>query len=97
MLLIRCPWCEADRPETDFRHAGEALLERPRDPAAASDDDWTDYLYMRRNLKGRHAERWRHIHGCGRFFNCLRDTVTDRIAHTWRVGDPGPDAEGGLS
>ena len=35
---------------------------------------------MRSNPKGRHTERWRHIHGCGRFFNCVRDTVSDRIA-----------------
>ncbi|PZN51904.1 MAG: sarcosine oxidase subunit delta, partial [Proteobacteria bacterium] len=24
MLLIRCPYCEEDRPELEFRNAGEA-------------------------------------------------------------------------
>ncbi len=34
---------------------------------------------MRDNTKGVHAERWRHTHGCGRFFNALRDTTTDHL------------------
>ncbi len=93
MLLIRCPFCEMDRPETEFRYGGEALIERP-DPARATDAEWTDYLYNRTNPKGRHAERWRHLHGCGRFFNCLRDTVSDRVLATWRPGERSPE-EGG--
>ncbi len=64
---------------------------RPPDPAAADDAAWADFLYMRSNPKGMHAERWRHIHGCGRFFNCLRDTVSDRIATTYKPGQVRPD------
>ena len=88
MLLIACPYCEMERPEIEFRYGGQALLERP-DPARASDSEWTDYVYTRTNHKGLHAERWRHLHGCNRFFNCLRDTVSDRIVATWR-GDETP-------
>lgn len=83
MLLIPCPWC-GPRAEIEFRHGGEAHLVRPADPAAVSDTEWAAFLYQRHNPKGRHAERWRHIHGCGRFFNCIRDTVTDRIVATYR-------------
>ena len=79
MLLIACPWCGA-RPENEFRYGGEAHIARPRDPASVDDAAWADFLYMRSNPKGMHAERWRHIHGCGRFFNCVRDTVSDRIS-----------------
>ena len=43
---------------------------------------------MRTNPKGVHAERWRHTHGCGRFFNAVRDTVSDRIVATYRPGEP---------
>ena len=82
MLLIRCPWC-GRRPENEFRYGGEAHIVRPGNAAAIDDAAWTDFLYMRHNPKGLHAERWRHIHGCGRFFNCLRDTATDRIAVTY--------------
>ena len=90
MLLIPCPFCAMDRPEAEFRHAGEAHIARPPDPMAASDADWADFLYHRTNPRGVHAERWRHVHGCGRFFNALRDTVSDRILATYKPGDPRP-------
>lgn len=92
MLLIRCPYC-GTRPENEFSPGGEAHIARPSDPSAVDDAAWTDFLYMRTNPKGTHAERWRHIHGCGRFFNCLRDTVSDRIIATYPVGQNRPDAE----
>jgi sarcosine oxidase subunit delta len=86
MLLIRCPYC-GERPEIEFRHMGEAHIVRPENPAAASAAEWTEFLYFRANPKGTYAERWRHVHGCGRFFNARRDTVTDRFAATYRVGE----------
>jgi sarcosine oxidase, subunit delta len=34
------------------------------------------------------------MHGCGRIFNAVRDTVSDRFALTYRTGVPRPsDAE----
>ncbi len=87
MLLIPCPWC-GPRPENEFHYGGEAHIARPPDPMALDDAAWAAFLYMRTNPKGRHAERWRHLHGCGRFFNAVRDTVTDRIAATARPGEP---------
>jgi sarcosine oxidase subunit delta len=89
MLLIGCPWC-GTRPENEFRYCGEAHIARPRDPALADDAEWADFLYMRTNPKGIHAERWRHQHGCGRFFNCVRDTVSDRISATYRPDEIPP-------
>ena len=94
MLLISCPYCGA-RPETEFWNAGEAHITRPADPVAASDAEWTEFLYFRANPKGRHAERWRHLHGCGRFFNAVRDTVSDRFMATYRIGEKRPDGDGG--
>ena len=76
MLLIPCPYCGMERPELEFRNGGEAHVARPADPSATSDEDWANYLYIRDNSKGVYAERWRHAAGCGRFFNCLRDTYT---------------------
>ncbi len=89
MLLIPCPWCGA-RPENEFRYCGAAHVIRPVDPAAVDDATWAAYLYLRENPQGGHAERWRHVHGCGRFFNCLRDTATDRITATYRPGERRP-------
>ncbi|AHJ61821.1 Sarcosine oxidase delta subunit [Granulibacter bethesdensis] len=86
MLLITCPYC-GQRPELEFTYGGEAHLVRPADPALLSDEEWTAYLYMRSNPKGEHAERWRHAHGCGRFFNAVRDTRTDVILSTYKIGE----------
>jgi sarcosine oxidase subunit delta len=89
MLLIPCPWC-GNRPENEFRYGGQANVQRPADPATVGDAAWVAYLYLRDNPKGGHTERWRHLHGCGRFFICVRDTVTDRIATTYRPGEAPP-------
>jgi sarcosine oxidase subunit delta len=91
MLLIPCPFCGEPRPEIEFRYAGEAHILRAPEPMRRSDEEWADYLYMRTNPKGWHRERWYHVHGCGRFFNALRHTVTDRIAATYKPGEPPPE------
>jgi sarcosine oxidase, subunit delta len=89
VLLIKCPFC-GERPEIEFSYGGQAHRTRPANPSALSDQDWADHLYMRRNRKGVHAERWRHIHGCERFFNALRDTSSDQILATYRIGEAAP-------
>ena len=90
MLLIPCPFC-GPRPELEFRYGGQAHIARPQNPAALSDADWASFLYLRDNTKGVHAERWRHIHGCARFFNMLRDTTTDGILTTYKTGEARPE------
>ena len=90
MLLITCPYC-GPRPENEFRNGGEAHIARPGRPSDLDDAAWADFLYNRTNPKGLHAERWRHIHGCARFFNCLRDTISDKIVVTYKMGEPRPE------
>jgi sarcosine oxidase, subunit delta len=91
MLLIHCPYCEEERPELEFRHAGEAHIARSEAMADLSDDEFEKFFFIRSNPKGLIYERWRHIHGCGRFFNAARDTVTDRFATTYKAGELKPD------
>src|SRR5438270_497117 len=74
MLLIDCPYC-GERPEPEFVYGGQAHIVRPAQPAQVSAQQWADYLYRRDNTRGVHAERWRHTHGCGRFFNARRDAA----------------------
>lgn len=93
MLLIRCPHC-GPRPEIEFRGGGEAHIARPLDPSKLSDQEWADFLYYRTNPKGRHAERWLHVHGCGRWFNAVRDTVSDTFVTTYPIGHSRPDVSG---
>ena len=91
MLLIRCPYCEEERPELEFRHAGEAHVARPTGISDISDADFEGYFFVRSNPKGIIFERWRHIHGCARFFNAARDTVSDRFIVTYKAGEKKPD------
>ena len=91
MLLIHCPCCAMTRPELEFRHGGEAHVVRAANPSLLTDAEWSQFLYVRDNLKGLHVERWRHVHGCGRFFNAVRHTVTDKILMTYKAGEPRPD------
>ncbi len=88
MLLITCPYC-GSRPEIEFRNMGEAHVMRPT--PAATDQDMAEFLYLRSNPKGLIAERWRHIHGCARFFNAVRHTVTDKFVLIYKTGEPKPD------
>jgi len=85
MLLIDCPHC-GPRAEVEFRYGGQAHIVRPEQPADLDDEAWAEHLYMRDNRRGLQAERWYHIHGCGRFFNALRHTVTDVFEATYTVG-----------
>ncbi|MEO0545126.1 MAG: sarcosine oxidase subunit delta [Pseudomonadota bacterium] len=93
MLLIRCPYCEEELPETEFRHAGEAHLVRPADISKITDEEFSRYFFYRDNPKGVTFERWRHVHGCGRFFNAVRDTVSDKFVMTYKAGEPKPELE----
>jgi heterotetrameric sarcosine oxidase delta subunit len=91
MHLIACPWC-GPRDELEFSYGGEAHIARPTAPESLSDAEFADYLFMRKNPKGVHAERWVHAAGCRRWFNVLRDTASHRILAVYRMGEPRPDA-----
>jgi sarcosine oxidase subunit delta len=97
MLLINCIYC-GPRPEIEFHCGGEAHIERPLDPSTIGDEEWAQYLFYRTNPKDIHAERWLHRHGCGRWFNALRDTVSDKFLMTYPAGQPRPPfTKGGRS
>lgn len=89
MLLIPCPHC-GEREETEFSYGNEAHVARPKDPDKLDDAAWADYVFMKSNVKGVFLERWRHIHGCGRWFNAARDTVTYEILAVYPMGAKPP-------
>jgi sarcosine oxidase subunit delta len=87
MMLIPCPWCGA-RDENEFVCGGTSHLLRP--PLDADDATWGRYLNFRDNPKGLHFERWRHVYGCGQWFNMARDTVTHEISAVYGMTDAAP-------
>jgi sarcosine oxidase subunit delta len=94
MLLIHCPYCNEERPELEFRNAGEAHIARAANIANETDENFEKFFFIRSNPKGLMLERWRHVHGCGRFFNAARDTVTDKFVTTYKADEPRPDIGG---
>ena len=90
MLQIACPWC-GPRDETEFICGGESHIARPGPHDQVSDAAWAAYLFGRINPKGLHYERWLHRHGCGQWFNLVRDTVSHEIKAVYKMGDPKPE------
>ena len=84
LLLINCPHC-GPRSEIEFRHGGQAHIARPG--PECTDAEWAGYLFMRDNPRGSHTERWRHLHGCGQFFNVVRNTINDRVERSYPAGE----------
>jgi sarcosine oxidase subunit delta len=91
MLCIECPWC-GSRDEAEYGYGGEAHRILPAGERV-SDADWAAYLYLRRNPKGLHRERWVHAAGCGRWFNVVRDTRSGAIAAVYRSDAEPPGAD----
>lgn len=91
MLILRCPYCGVDADETDLHAGGEAHLKRFG--PGATDADFEGYLFVRKNPKGIHLERWRHVYGCGKWFLAARSTVTLQVFGTYpaQTHEPPPD------
>jgi heterotetrameric sarcosine oxidase delta subunit len=78
MLRIRCPFC-GPRDEIEFRYGGQTGVAVPADPEALDDEMWARYVFFRDNPRGPFAERWAHAAGCRRWFDAVRDTVTNEF------------------
>ncbi len=87
MQQFPCPWC-GPRADSEFQYTGDAGVLRPA--RTASDAEWAQYLFMRKNPKGVHFERWVHRLGCRRWFNMARHTVTHDILAVYKMGEAPP-------
>lgn len=91
MLILNCPYCGVAADETELSAGGEAHLAR----ATVGDDDaaFEDYLFMRKNPRGVHFERWRHANGCGKWFHAARCTMTLEVFGTYSAQVTEPPKE----
>lgn len=87
MMQIPCIHCGL-RDESEFACGGTSHLARPR--LDQDDQAWGEYLFFRDNPKGLHLERWRHVQGCGGWFNLQRNTVTHEILSVYAMTDSVP-------
>jgi sarcosine oxidase subunit delta len=88
MKILTCP-INGPRPVSEFAYGGE-LREMP-DPAAATDTEWTDYVFNRDSVPGVKREWWCHT-SSGVWFIAERDTGTDTVVRTFLYNRPGGGA-----
>ena len=86
MLEIKCPYC-GKRSQNEFSYGGDASVKRPQLGKEISDKEWDDFVYFRRNLRGKHSELWHHVSGCRQWFKVLRNTATHEIFKTAKIND----------
>jgi sarcosine oxidase subunit delta len=75
-MRIECPHCGL-RPSEEFTFLGDAVPRRP-EPSAGM-EEWYDYVYLRRNPKGRFHEYVHHSGGCRVWLVVERHTETHEI------------------
>jgi sarcosine oxidase subunit delta len=81
MKLMNCP-LNGPRNISEFVWGGD--VKAMPDPAACSDKDWTDYLFIEENAAGVVLEWWLHA-PTNYWFIARRNTVTDDILDTMTV------------
>ncbi len=91
MLQLTCPYCGVAGEETEFAAGGEAHLKRYAE--GSSDEEFSGYLFQRKNPKGVHFERWRHAFGCGKWFHAARCTVTLEVFGVYTAQTSAPPTE----
>lgn len=83
-FLLDCPHC-GPRSVYEFRYGGEA---QARPSPEAPYEEWTRYVYVRRNEAGLQTEWWFHRDGCRRWFQARRHTLTHRVEATFWPPEP---------
>ena len=66
MLILECPYCGVKAEETELSPGYEAHLKRYG--PGSTPEEFEAYMFARKNPKGVHFERWRHVYGCGKWF-----------------------------
>jgi len=92
MLLITCPWC-GERAQVEFSYGGDATVKRPPEPQNVELKEWLDYVYIRDNPRGPHAEWWHHSAGCRQWFQVRRNTMDHKITGSAAPGAKLPELD----
>lgn len=94
-MRITCPIC-GERDRREFTYQGDSVaLHRP--DAAASPEDWDDYLHLRDNPAGVTRDLWHHEAGCGAWLVVTRNTVTHEVLGAVLASDAARAQAGGAA
>ena len=91
-MRIKCPYC-GERDAEEFGYLGAAHLKRPDPSGAGASEAFYEYVYLRDNPAGLHAELWYHRAGCRSWLVVERDTRNHEIKS---VAFAGPAAGGAV-
>ena len=86
MLNIKCPHC-GERSQKEFAYGGDGTIKRPNLNTEVTDQDWDNFVYLRKSPRGKHIELWHHIAGCRQWFRAQRDTVSHEILKTAKLDE----------
>jgi len=81
--MISCPNC-GSRSAYEFLFGGE-VVRRPT--VNASDAEWYNYVYGRKNIHGVQKEWCYHRFGCKCWFLVVRDTSNNNVLETFLPED----------
>tara|TARA_Y100001960_G_C14727725_1_gene855791 strand:+ start:167 stop:457 length:291 start_codon:yes stop_codon:yes gene_type:complete len=76
MIRINCPFC-GERDHSEFTYGGDASIKYPQ--LDASDKEWVDAIFFRKNIYGKQLETWHHSSGCRMWLEIERCTKTHKI------------------
>jgi sarcosine oxidase subunit delta len=83
MKILHCP-LNGPRNISEFAYLGEV---KTVPAAAAGATEWSNFVFIERNPAGPVREWWMHL-ATNYVFIVDRDTRTDEILATYRIGDP---------
>jgi sarcosine oxidase, subunit delta len=83
MKILHCP-LNGPRNISEFVCLGEV---KPVPGPEAGAREWADFVFIENNRAGRVREWWLHV-ATNYVFLVDRDTRTDEILATYRIGDP---------
>ena len=87
-MRINCPLC-GERGAEEFVYHGDATVRRPTADAPA--EAWVEYVFIRDNPVGDHAELWYHSAGCHSWLVVERNIRSHRVlSATLATGWAGP-------
>ena len=62
------------RSQNEFSYGGDATIKRPELGKEISDQDWDNFVYNRKSLRGKHWELWQHLSGCRQWIKAVSYT-----------------------
>ena len=77
MIRINCPFCGL-RDHQEFTYLEDGSVKIP--PLNnTSEKKWYEFIFLRDNPRGKHIEKWHHVHGCRMILIVTRDTTNHKI------------------